>query len=295
MKIAVETKVKAPANKVWLAYTTPEAIKQWNAASDDWHTTAATVDLREGGKFSSRMEAKDGSAGFDFAGTYTKVIENQLIEYKFGDRTARVEFEPACGHVSVRVTFDGEQLHSLEQQRQGWQAILDNFARYVERQHAALGQQKITPCLWFEGNALAAVEFYISVLGGTIDKIHRAQTETPGNKEGSVLLVEFMLAGQRYQALNGGPHDKFNDSISLSVNCEDQAEVDRIWEALTADGGRPVQCGWLKDKFGLSWQIVPRRALELISDPVRGKRVMEALMQMVKLDIAKLEAAAAGE
>ena len=98
-------------------------------------------------------------------------------------------------------------------------------------------------------------------------------------------------------ALNGGPHEKFNDAISLSVDCEDQAEVDRFWDALTAHGGKPVQCGWLKDKYGLSWQIVPRRLPELLSDPdaAKAKRVMQAMMQMIKLDVAKLEAAAAGK
>lgn len=132
MKITVETNVAAPIALVWQAYTTPEDIKQWNAAADDWHTTAATVDLREGGAFSSRMEAKDGSAGFDFAGHYTKIIEHKLIEYSFGDRDAQVEFAPSADGVKVRVTFEGEDMHSVEQQRQGWQAILDNFARHVE-------------------------------------------------------------------------------------------------------------------------------------------------------------------
>jgi uncharacterized protein YndB with AHSA1/START domain len=132
MQITVETNVNAPIDAVWQAYTTPDDIKQWNAASDDWHTTAATVDLREGGAFSSRMEAKNGSMGFDFAGTYTKIIEHKLIEYSFGDRAAKVEFAPGPDGVEVRVTFDGETTHSVEQQRAGWQAILDNFARHVE-------------------------------------------------------------------------------------------------------------------------------------------------------------------
>ncbi len=131
-RITVETTVAAPIEKVWHAYVTPEDIKQWNAASDDWHTTAATVDLRVGGNFSSRMEAKDGSFGFDFAGTYTKIEDRRLLEYAFGDRTARVEFLPAKAGVTVRVTFDSEQTHSIEQQRDGWQAILKNFARHVE-------------------------------------------------------------------------------------------------------------------------------------------------------------------
>jgi len=132
MKITVETLVNAPVGKVWSAYTTPADIKRWNAASDDWHTTQSTVDLRVGGVFSSRMEAKDGSFGFDFAGTYTQVVPDKLIEYSFGDRTGSVEFRPGAKGVSVRVTFDAETTHPIEQQRQGWQAILDNFAKYVD-------------------------------------------------------------------------------------------------------------------------------------------------------------------
>ncbi|MBP1153094.1 SRPBCC family protein [Methylocaldum sp. RMAD-M] len=132
MKITVETTVAAPIEEVWRAYTTPEDIKQWNAASDDWHTTAATVDLRVGGTFSSRMEAKDGSMGFDFAGTYTNIVKHKLIEYSFGDRAAQVEFSDSPKGIKVRVTFDSEPTHSIEQQREGWQAILNNFTRHVE-------------------------------------------------------------------------------------------------------------------------------------------------------------------
>ena len=132
MKITVETNVAAPVGQVWEAYVTPEDIKQWNAAAEDWHTTSAAVDLREGGAFSSRMEAKDGSMGFDFAGTYTKIVEHKLIAYSFGDREAQVEFTPGQNGTKVRVTFDAETTHSAEQQRDGWQAILDNFARHVE-------------------------------------------------------------------------------------------------------------------------------------------------------------------
>jgi uncharacterized protein YndB with AHSA1/START domain len=132
MKITVETLVKAPIAKVWSAYTTPEDIKQWNAASDDWHTTAASVDLRVGGAFTSRKEAKDGSVGFDFAGTYTKLIPHQLIEYSFGERISVVEFIDNDQDVTVRVSFDAESTHSINQQRDGWQAILNNFAKHVQ-------------------------------------------------------------------------------------------------------------------------------------------------------------------
>ena len=155
-------------------------------------------------------------------------------------------------------------------------------------------KQTITPCLWFDGRAEEAAEFYTSIFPDSrIDQILRSSVDTPGTKTGDAILVEFTLAGQKHQALNGGPHDPFNDAISLSVLCEDQAEVDRFWDALTADGGRPVQCGWLKDKFGVSWQIVPEALLRMMNDrdPERSKRVMEAMMQMVKIDVATLKAA----
>lgn len=131
MKISVDTLIQAPVSKVWATYTTPEDIVQWNAASDDWHTTSATVDLRVGGSFSSRMEARDGSMGFDFAGTYTAIIPQALIEYSFGDRNARVEFSETADGTRVCVSFDAESTHSIEQQREGWQAILDRFSRHV--------------------------------------------------------------------------------------------------------------------------------------------------------------------
>ena len=132
MKITVETIVNAPVAEVWKAYTTPDDIKQWNAASDDWHTTESAVDLRVGGTFTSRMEARDGSFGFDFAGTYTKIVPGALIEYTFGDRACVVEFVPGANGVAVRVTFDAESENPVDMQRRGWQAILDNFARHVE-------------------------------------------------------------------------------------------------------------------------------------------------------------------
>ncbi len=132
MKITVETLVNAPIANAWNAYTSPEDIKQWNTASDDWHTTKSTVDLRVGGLFTSRMEAKDGSFGFDFAGTYTKIVPQELLEFTFGDRVGSVEFVPGNHGVTVRVTFDAESENPVEQQRQGWQAILNNFAKHVE-------------------------------------------------------------------------------------------------------------------------------------------------------------------
>lgn len=133
MKITVETVVKADLNRVWDAYNNPEDIKQWNSAQEDWHTTRSTVDLREGGKFLSRMEAKDGSVGFDFEGTYTRVVPSKTIEYRMADgREVQVQFVDSPDGVHVKTTFDAETENPPELQQQGWQAILDNFGRHVE-------------------------------------------------------------------------------------------------------------------------------------------------------------------
>jgi uncharacterized protein YndB with AHSA1/START domain len=131
-RILIETTVKAPLAEVWRAYSSPEDIMKWNSPASDWHTTASTVDLREGGAFSSRMEAKDGSFGFEFAGIYTRIVDRKLIEYAFGDRTARVEFSEGPGGVTVKVGFDAETENPLEQQRAGWQSILESFKKHVE-------------------------------------------------------------------------------------------------------------------------------------------------------------------
>src|SRR3954447_11740460 len=155
---------------------------------------------------------------------------------------------------------------------------------------------KIKPCLWFDEQAAEeAANFYVSLLPNSkVDHVGRSAAETPSGPEGMVLTVEFTLAGQQFQALNGGPDFKFNEAISLSVDCEDQAEVDRLWNAFTANGGEPGPCGWLKDRWGVSWQIVPRRLGELLSDPDpnRARRAMEAMLKMVKIDVAELERAA---
>lgn len=133
MKIAVATIVHADLHTVWIAWNEPADIRQWNAASDDWHTTKSVVDLRAGGAFSARMEAKDGSAGFDFEGIYTRVVPEELIEYKMADgRSVSVQFTQASGGILVKETFDAESENLPELQRQGWQAILDSFTRHVE-------------------------------------------------------------------------------------------------------------------------------------------------------------------
>jgi predicted 3-demethylubiquinone-9 3-methyltransferase (glyoxalase superfamily) len=151
------------------------------------------------------------------------------------------------------------------------------------------------PCLWFDGNAEEAASFYVTLLPDSrVDQGWRSPAETPSGPAGMVLTVDFTLAGQRVQGLNGGPEFKFNEATSFVIDCDDQAEVDRLWEALTASGGEPGPCGWLKDRFGLSWQIVPRRLEELLNDPdtERARRAMEAMLKMGKIEVAELERAA---
>ncbi|HEV2677229.1 MAG TPA: VOC family protein [Aliidongia sp.] len=153
---------------------------------------------------------------------------------------------------------------------------------------------KISPCLWFDGQAEEAANFYVSLLPDSrIDHVQKNRSDTAG-KAGTVLIIEFTLAGQRFQALNGGMKVEYTHALSLSVDCADQAEVDRLWAALS-DGGKEVQCGWVTDRYGVSWQIVPSILPKLLADPdaAKAERVMRAMMGMVKLDIAALEAAAA--
>jgi predicted 3-demethylubiquinone-9 3-methyltransferase (glyoxalase superfamily) len=157
--------------------------------------------------------------------------------------------------------------------------------------------QNITPCLWFDGNAEAAAEFYVSVFPNSkiTDVVAAPPGGTPSNRAGEVMMVAFTLDGRDFVGLNGGPQFTFSEAVSFQIYTDDQDEVDRYWAALTEDG-EPGPCGWLKDRFGLSWQVVPKRLLELITDPDPGRagRAMAAMMQMQKVDIAAVEAAADG-
>lgn len=158
--------------------------------------------------------------------------------------------------------------------------------------------QKIIPCLWFNGQAEEAAKFYTSLLPDShIDHILRSPLDYPNGKAGDVLTVEFTLAGKQYLGLNGGPLYSFTEAVSFQIYTEDQEETDRLWAALLKDGGEESECGWLKDKFGLSWQIVPKRLWQLMKDPdpARAKRAMAAMMTMVKIDIAALERAVDGK
>jgi len=161
----------------------------------------------------------------------------------------------------------------------------------------AIMQQELVPCLWFDTKAEEAANFYVSVFKNSQILSVTHYNDAGPREAGMVLTVMFELNGNRFMALNGGPQFTFDEAISFTVTCDDQAEVDYFWDALTADGGQESQCGWLKDKFGLSWQIVPAGMEEALNqpDPERSRRAMAAMMQMRKIDIAAIQAAAAGD
>jgi predicted 3-demethylubiquinone-9 3-methyltransferase (glyoxalase superfamily) len=157
---------------------------------------------------------------------------------------------------------------------------------------------RITPCLWYDGNAEEAANLYASIFpNSSVDAVHRAPADYPSGKEGQVLTVDFTVMGMKFIGLNGGPMFKFNEAVSFQVHTNDQEETDRYWDALLAAGGKPTACGWINDRFGLSWQITPKRLSEMMTsaDQAAAKRAMQAMMDMVKIDIATLERAYQGE
>ena len=157
---------------------------------------------------------------------------------------------------------------------------------------------KIRPCLWFATDAEEAARFYVSLFpNSSVDHVQKSVMDSPGGKAGDVLMVEFTLAGQKFLALNGGQKVEYTWAVSMAVDCDDQAEVDRLWDGILKGGGEAQQCGWIKDRWGLSWQITPRVMLKLLADPDKAKaaRAFQAMLGMVKLDAAAIERAAAGQ
>jgi predicted 3-demethylubiquinone-9 3-methyltransferase (glyoxalase superfamily)/uncharacterized protein YndB with AHSA1/START domain len=298
--VLVQTKVDAPPELVWKLWTNPEDIEKWNNASDDWHTAKAENDLRKGGEFRFRMEARDGSEGFDFIGVYDDVIPDEKIEYTLGDgRKVHISFSRSNGKTKIIESFEPEDQNPVKTQQDGWQSILNNFKRYAEIRSALSKPHRIThqitPCLWFNKNAEEAAAFYLSIFKNSriTGKTNYTKEgyDIHGMEEGSVMTIDFQIDGQPFTFLNGGPVFKFNEAVSLQIICDTQEEIDYYWERLAADGGSEGQCGWLKDKFGVSWQVVPSVLSKLISNPERAERVMKAMMPMKKLDIEALRKA----
>jgi predicted 3-demethylubiquinone-9 3-methyltransferase (glyoxalase superfamily) len=160
-----------------------------------------------------------------------------------------------------------------------------------------MNKTKIFPFLWYAKEAEEAARFYASIFPNSrVDQVTAMQSESPSGPPGSVKLVDFTLFGQRFQAMTAGPHDDFNDAISMVIECDDQKELDRYWDAIAENGGKPMACGWITDRWGVRWQIVPRVLYEMMSDkdPARSRRASDAMLKMVKLDIPTLEAAYRG-
>jgi PhnB protein len=221
------------------------------------------------------MEAKDGSVGFDFAGTYTKIVKHKLIEYSFGDRTARVEFTPGPQGVAVRVTFDSEHTHSSEQQRQGWQSILDNFARHVEaKSRQSSPRATVQPYLFFRGRCEEAIDYYKAKLDAEVlmqmrfkDNPEKPSADkVPREFDERIMHACVRIAGAELfmsDGMRSGPTDF--DCVSLSLNLPTEAEAHRIFNALAADGKitMPIgktffaQCfGGVTDRFGVQWMVI---------------------------------------
>ena len=161
-----------------------------------------------------------------------------------------------------------------------------------------MAKAKISPFLWYSKEAEEAARFYCSVFPDSrVDRVVAMQSESPSGPPGTVKVVDFTLLGQKFRAMTAGPHDAFNDAISLFVSCEGQAEVDRYWNAILEGGGKPQACGWIIDRFGLRWQICPERLMEMMADPdpARSKRATDAMLEMVKLDLPTLEKAYRGD
>ncbi len=211
-------------------------------------------------------------------------------------RKVSVHFTKLNGRTRIVENFETEKVNPVEKQEEGWQAILNNFKRYAEVKAAFSKPPKIThsitPCLWFDHNAEEAVNFYVSIFRNskilTRTYYSKEGYDIHHMKEGTILTIDFQINGQRFTALNGGPEFKFSEGISFQVFCDTQEEIDYYWIRL-CEGGEEGQCGWLKDKYGLSWQITPSILPKLLLDPVKAERVMHVLMPMKKLYIDKLK------
>jgi predicted 3-demethylubiquinone-9 3-methyltransferase (glyoxalase superfamily)/uncharacterized protein YndB with AHSA1/START domain len=292
-KITIEAMVKGPLPLVWNCFTQPEHITKWNFASDDWHCPKASNDLNVGGKYSARMEAKDGSFGFEFSAIYNEVDQQSRLAYTMEDgRSVVTSFEEMGDTIKVTTVFDAEKTNSEEMQKSGWQAILSNFKKYTES--IIMVPAKNTVCLWFNGDAEEAAQFYAKTFPDSyVQGVHRAPSDNPSGKKGDVLTVEFTLMGIPCVGLNGGSMFKHSEAFSFQISTADQAETDRFWNAIVGNGGQESQCGWCKDKWGLSWQITPAVLIKGVThkDPAVAKRVFESMMQMKKIDVARIEAA----
>jgi predicted 3-demethylubiquinone-9 3-methyltransferase (glyoxalase superfamily)/uncharacterized protein YndB with AHSA1/START domain len=303
--IVIVREFDAPRELVWEAWTKPEHVAKWWGPRG-FTTTVTELDLRPGGRSRYVMRGPDG-AEYPVKGVFREVVPPERIvttdEFEEGYDYDNLDlpkgviltvlFEDLGGRtrLTLRIahpTVEDRRKHEAMGVIAGWESTFGCLADYL----AARRGQKITPFLWFDGNAEEAANFYVSVFPDSgVVSVLRYGDAGPGPK-GAVMLVTFRLAGQTFHALNGGPTFKFTEAVSLFVDCKTQEEVDDLWARLSA-GGSESHCGWLKDKYGLSWQVIPSALMEMHRDPdpAKSRRVMEAMRGMGKIDLAGLRRA----
>jgi predicted 3-demethylubiquinone-9 3-methyltransferase (glyoxalase superfamily)/uncharacterized protein YndB with AHSA1/START domain len=313
-RITLERIYAADLEEVWQLWTTKDGIESW-WGPDGFGVVVKELDVRPGGRLLYDMQARGAEqiafmkqAGMPVSHpariTFTEVVPERRLAYLHAvdfvpglkeayDVGTEVDLDVVARGVRMRLTFD--VMHDplwTDRQKAGWEMELDKLHRLIEKMTQNKQEKtmsKITPFLWFNDNAEDAAKFYVSVFKGS-----RILSTMPGGPGGKPMTVELELDGQRLVFLNGGPTFQLTEAFSLSVSVESQQEVDALWSTLTADGGAESQCGWLKDRFGLSWQIVPVQLMRLLNDrdPGRAQRSMQAMLKMKKIIIKDLEAAA---
>jgi predicted 3-demethylubiquinone-9 3-methyltransferase (glyoxalase superfamily)/uncharacterized protein YndB with AHSA1/START domain len=292
----------ASRDLVFEALTKPALVQRWLLGPPGWTMPVCEIDLRVGGRYRYVWRNQDGRE-MGVTGLYRSIerpgrivhTENFDEAWYAGESLITTELVEKGGRTEMTATLLYESKDARDSvlksgMEGGVTQSYDRLEALLTENTKGIAMQKITPFLWFDTQAEEAANFYVSIFKNS--KI----TKSMRGPDGKMLTVGFELDGQHFTALNGGPHFKFTEAISFVVDCKSQAEVDELWEKLIADGGSPSQCGWLKDKYGVSWQITPTVLIELVTDPDKEKagRVFQAMMQMGKIDIAKLLAAAKG-
>ena len=296
--------IAASPEQVFDAISTAEGIAHW-FGPDAGPVLISEMTPRVGGRFRVRFRMLDQSE-HECSGKILELTRptHLLMTWEWAGREAdgdsEVQFTLRAIPQGTELTFTHTRLPSDEAVRsheQGWNGALDKLERRFSAARESTegtSMQKITPFLWYAHEAEEAAKFYASVFPDShLNRVVTMPSDSPSGPAGSVKVVDFTLFGQSFTAMSAGPHDPFNHAISFVVSCDSQEEVDRYWSALTSNGGSPSQCGWLKDRFGVSWQITPRVLVDMMSNPDRakGKRVADAMMRMGKIDIAELKAA----
>lgn len=292
--IEITAHTTQPIDDVWKHYHDPESIKQWNFADESWETSDSFVNLVEGGTFKHHMQAKDKSMGFDFSGTYLSIKPPYEVVTMLDDgRKVWLSLEEQETGVAITQRFEIEDIHTSKQQQQGWQNILNNFVTFLENTAHKTNSLRIQNYLIYPNRAKEAVEFYAQHLPQIIIE-STSEISDPWNNR--LDLVEFSLCNTSYVAMDGGDHFQMSDAYSIALIFEHQEELDRVWDAFTKKG-RALQCGWLVDEFGLSWQLIPEIYFELLktSNLEAKKRVEQKVFDSIKLDAKELLDAFKGE